>query len=306
MTLGAVLPLSIRGSYDVDDLGRTEILFKTLSAFSLPDTFGTILIVTPPHEVETVRERCQRWSQFNIEVMSEEELLPELKSHQQVRGWRKQQMVKLGAARVLSEDFFLTLDADVVCLKPIGLHNLFVDGRAILQYEDRSLHPKWWQSSARLLDMSPNVGDPDVGMSVTPTILAKDLCLSVAKELTPKRGTWVDRLCRLHNPRHPSNWTVGRLLRSKWTEYSLYYLNAMKQGLLDEYHIKTGTEKIPQLLLIHDSHPFESWDAERSFSAEDPGLFCVVGSKSGLEPEVVWDRIKHLVPDSREGKSAIA
>ena len=104
----------------------------------------------------------------------------------------------------------------------------------------------------------------------------------------------------LFRSKHPSNWTIGRLLRAKWTEYSLYYLNAMKQGLLDQYHIRAGPKDIPQLLLVHDSHPFETWNAEQSFAKQDPGLFCVVGSKSGLEPEVVWKRIEHLVPFNEE------
>ncbi len=299
MKIGAILPLSVRGSYDNDDLGRIEIFFRSLEAFAEADMFGSFLIVTPPDETDIVAKKCLKWPQFNIRVLSEEALVPELTKYRHVRGWRKQQIVKLAAAREINEDFYLTLDADVVCLGPLAISDLIVNGRALIQYEQRSQHPKWWKSSSKLLKMNPNVGDPSIGMTVTPALLSTYLCKQLAEQLKPKNGgSWVDRLCALHNPKSPSNWTIGRLLRSKWTEYSLYYLCAMKLGLLDKYHIRAGTIETPQLLLIHDSHPFETWDVANSFSSDNPGLFCVVGSKSGIEPQLVWDTIKPYIPSS--------
>lgn len=295
--LGAVLPLCIRGSYDIDDLGRVEILFRSLTAFASPGLFGTFLVVTPSDEVDIVAQRCEKWAHLGIEVISEEELVPELKHHRNVRGWRKQQLVKIAAARRIKQDFFITFDADVICLKPISWDNLIVDGRAILQYELRSQHPKWWKSSARILEMDANVGDVQYGMTVTPAILSRDLCLKLSEELSDKKyDSWVDKICSLHKPNSMSNWTISRFLKSKWTEYSLYYLCAMKLQLLDKYHVTSGSSDVPQLLLIHDSHPFEDWNVAKSFSNDCPGLFCVVGSKSRLEPDVVWNKIEQYVP----------
>lgn len=299
MRIGAVLPLSVRGSYDVDDLGRTEILLRSLSAFAAPDTFGTFLVVTPPEETAIVAQRCARWRRFAIEVVSEEELVPELAAYRHVRGWRKQQMVKLAAARRMPERFYLTLDADVIALRPFGAGDLVTDGRALIQYEQRSQHPKWWRSSARLLNMSPEVGDPSEGMTVTPALLATALCRQVAEDLSGDGGgTWVDRLCRLHSPRRLSNWTPARFRRARWTEYTLYYLCAMKHDRLDEFHVRAGSAEAPKLLLVHDAHPFEEWVPARTFAADAPGLFCVVGSKSRLAPEVVWETVQPFIPVS--------
>jgi hypothetical protein len=296
LTISAVLPLTIRGSYDVDDLHRADILFQSLTTFAAPGTFSSFLIVTPPDETTAVERHYARWSELPIRVISEEVLVPELAAHRHVRGWRKQQMVKLAAARQIEEDFFLTLDADVIALRPFSVADLIIDERALIQYELRSQHPKWWRSSARLLDMDPDVGDAEIGMTVTPALLSRDLCLRVAEALAPDgKGTWVDRLCRLHNPRAPSNWTLGRFLRSKWTEYSLYYLCAMKYGLLDRYHVRAGTAEIPQRLLVHDAHPFEEWMPAETFAADSPGLFCVVGSKSRIDVAVVWEKVKPFI-----------
>ncbi|WJG09270.1 DUF6492 family protein [Aliiglaciecola sp. LCG003] len=298
MTIGAVLPLSVRGSYDVDDLGRTEILFKTLSAFSEPGMFSKFLVVTPDDEVEIVRQRMQPWAHLNPVVMSEDELVPELKKYPKMRGWRKQQIVKIAAYKEFSDAFYLTFDADVICLKPITLDKLIIDGKALLQYEPRSFHPKWWKSSARLLKMSPNVGDTEKGMHVTPAILSTDLMQQLTEEIASLwKGNWVDTICSLHNPRHPKNWRISRFLQLKWTEYSLYYLSSMKHKNLSQYHVTAGSQAHPQLLLVHDSHPFENWDTARSFSSQCPGLFCVVGSKSRFEPSEVWQKIEKYIPN---------
>lgn len=298
MAIGAVLPLCIRGSYDVDDLGRTEILFRSLTAFAEPGMFSTFLIVTPPDEVDIVNQRLEKWQHLNPVVISEEALIPELSKYAHVRGWRKQQLVKIAAAQYLKEDFYLTFDADVICLKPLTLDKLIVDGKALLQYESRELHPKWWKSSARMLKMSPDVGEAGVGMHITPSILAKDICLKLISELTELWGKhWVDEICSLHNAKDPRNWSIFRYLRSRWTEYSLYYMCAHKFGMFDNYHVVAGRGDNPQLLMIHDSHPYETWDVEKSFSDRCPGLFCVVGSKSFLEPEVVWQKVGPYVPE---------
>ncbi len=296
MQIGAVLPLCVRGSYDVDDLGRTEVLFRSLVAFTPPDLFSTFFIVTPPDEVEIVQRKTRKWRErLSIEVLSEETLVPELAKHPHMRGWRKQQIVKLAIARNMPNEFFITFDADVICLKPLTIDDLIVDGKAILQYEQRAQHPKWWKSSSRVLNMSPIVGNPQIGMTVTPAILAKSLCENVMQELGASES-WVDRLCKLHNPRSPRNWSINRFLQLKWTEYSLYYLAAHKHGKLDDFHVSCGTKALPQELLIHDSHPFEHWDVAKSFSADRNGLFCVVGSKSRLEPEEVWQTVGPYIP----------
>lgn len=299
MELSAVLPLCIRGSYDIDDLGRTEILFKSLVAFNQQQVFKEILIVCPPDDVEIVKQRVKKWAQLPLRVVCEEKLCPEFVNHRHVRGWRKQQLIKLAAPRMLACDYYLTLDADAICLKPLDKEKLLPGGKALLQYEARELHPKWWTSSARILKMSPDVGDKALGMTVTPALMSSELANLTAQEIEKclrGKGTWVDKICRLHNPRSPSNWTLYRQRRGRWTEYSLYYMCARKLGVLDKYHVTAGTETNPNLMLIHDSHPFETWQPKYNFEASCPGLFCVVNSSSRLEPEVVWDKISAYIP----------
>lgn len=297
MAISAVLPLKASGSYDVNDLKRAHILFTSLQTFVAAGTISEIFVLVPAAEVELVQQEYSCWQDLNIKVMAEDDLLPEFKKYPKMRGWRKQQLLKIAIANLVENEFYLTLDADVICLKPLDESKLIIEGKALLQYEQRSQHPKWWKSSARILNMDPNVGPKELGMTVTPALLSRTLSKKLMAELSPKTSSakiaqnWVDALCSLHDPANPKNWWIGRFLKLKWTEYSLYYLCAMKLGLLDQFHVIAGTAQTPALLLIHDSHPYESWNIAGSFDLANPGLFCVVGSKSRIPPKEVWAKV---------------
>lgn len=293
MAISAVLPLKASGSYDVNDLKRAHILFTSLQTFVAAGTISEIFVLVPAAEVELVQQEYSCWQDLNIKVMAEDDLLPEFKKYPKMRGWRKQQLLKIAIANLVENEFYLTLDADVICLKPLDESKLIIEGKALLQYEQRSQHPKWWKSSARILNMDPNVGPKELGMTVTPALLSRTLSKKLMAELSPNKTAenWVDALCSLHDPANPKNWWIGRFLKLKWTEYSLYYLCAMKLGLLDQFHVIAGTAQTPALLLIHDSHPYESWNIAGSFDLANPGLFCVVGSKSRIPPKEVWAKV---------------
>ena len=290
-SIDAILPLKASGSYDVDDLGRTKILLTSLSTFFDDSLLKTLLIVSPAADLQAIRQLAADWPQLPIEVMSEEALVPETASYPKLRGWRRQQLIKLAASRALGQPFCITFDADIFCTRPVTYEQLVPSGRALLQYEARSRHPKWWRSSARLLEVDPAVGDKDRGMSITPAILSRDILESLTAHLSTPRRSWVEHLCQLHRPTHPSNWTLRRLLRSKWTEYSLYYLHAAATGMLADYHVECGTQTVPQTLLGHEAHPFETWQPSFTFGQDNPALFCLVGSKSRTSPARVWEAV---------------
>ena len=300
-SLDAILPLKVDGSYGLNDLHRTDVLMTSLSAFFEPKLLSTFLVVSPAQEVSAVNEYLSQWRSLPIEVMAEEDLVPELGRYPKLRGWRKQQLVKLAASRVLASDYCLTFDADVFSTCPTSRSDLLPGGKALLQYESRSLHPHWWTSSACLLGVGQSVGDPRRGMAITPAILAREVLTSLTRALSTQRHSWAEKLCRLHLPWSPSNWTPARFRRAKWTEYSLYYLHAAAIGAIDDFHIEGGTDQLPQVLLGHEAHPFEEWEPAYTFSSENPALFCLVGSKSGLSPLVVWDAVKAYIPREAAG-----
>lgn len=301
MSIGAVLPLKATGSYGVDDLNRAHILFKSLSVFAEPGLIQEFYVVVPDSEVELVKETFARWQDIPIIVVAESTLLPELNNYPKMRGWRKQQLIKIAAANLMKSQFYLTFDADIVALKTLTKDKLIIDGKALLQYEPRSRHPKWWKASARLLKMSAKVGDTSKGMSVTPAILATDICKALMSELTPKNGkkTWAEAICDLHVPSHPRNWRLSSFLKLKWTEYSLYYLCAHKKGLINRYHVDAETIEVPQRFFTEGGWTFDSWDTAVSFSDQSPDLFCIIGSKTRIDPKIAWEKVAPFV-DSKD------
>ena len=108
-SLDAILPLKVDGSYGMDDLRRTDALMASLSAFFSPRLLSQLLVVSPKREVPAVRAYLSRWQALPIDVMAEEDLVPELQRYPKLRGWRKQQLVKLAAGRALTADYCLTL-----------------------------------------------------------------------------------------------------------------------------------------------------------------------------------------------------
>ena len=85
--------------------------------------------------MRAVTDYLSQWTSLPIEVMAEEDLVPELRRYPKLRGWRKQQLVKLAACRELSSDYCLTFDADVFSTCPTRRSDLLPAGKALMQYE---------------------------------------------------------------------------------------------------------------------------------------------------------------------------
>jgi hypothetical protein len=298
MKISAVLPYRTTGHHFAQNPERSEILFRSLDRFASPGLFGRILIVTPADEVPSARRHFRAWSHLGAEVVDENELEPGLLRNKAARGWRKQQILKLAAARAADTPFTLTLDPDVICTKPLDYSRLVVDRKALLQPLTKRDRAHWWRASAAVLGVDPRLDRP--GMHVTPALLSRRLCQNLIEKLsTLSRRSWVDYLLGLQN-----RWRVWNLLPSeqrkrKWTEYSLYYLSALEDGLLMEEHVVAGTEAVPQTLVseqcVWSTTPFDSWDAGFCFSAADPSFFSIVQSNSGIDPARIWDRVKPYI-----------
>lgn len=312
MSLGAILPLSIRGSYDVDDLSRARLLFRTLERFSPPGLFRRFLVAMPDAEVAVGEKELARWRHLGVEVVPEESLLPSFRRFPRVRGWRKQQLLKLAAARALESPFYITFDADVIATKSLEEKALLPGGRALTQYCYLEEHPRWWRSSARILAMpEKRLAKLKLGLHATPVIMSRTLCCELMRNLavgcesgrrsnrSPRASSqesWDVQLLRLHGgvswtPRGISRWRMR-----KWTEYSLYYLFGLQSGLWSKYHTEAGRTNGELETPVFRYIANEEFDAEyvaTHFSHSDRPPFAVVGTKGVLPPELV---VRELAP----------
>lgn len=85
-----------------------------------------------------------------------------------VRGWVAQQLVKLAMVNVLDVDYFLTVDSDVVLIRPVTLEPLTREGIAHLYRLDDAVdeqlprHLEWHRAAHRLLGLpAPEPRLPD-------------------------------------------------------------------------------------------------------------------------------------------------
>mmetsp|Transcript_113382 Transcript_113382/g.184748 ORF Transcript_113382/g.184748 Transcript_113382/m.184748 type:complete len:366 (+) Transcript_113382:194-1291(+) len=150
--------------------------------------------------------------------------------------YRLQMLLKIGVASHVKTDFYLTLDQDVVAMRPFSYGDFVTtDGRAVIQNERRDGRTEhrssWWESSAFALNASqcaPGPLDPTIGVTpaVVPTRVSlglKDL-LSTLWRKTFQTDAWDLVLFKLLIP-------GGRA--SDWTEYTLIYMASCAMGLQD-------------------------------------------------------------------------
>lgn len=285
-TISAVLPLKVSGRHYGENLTRCDLLFATMRRFELAGLFAEILIVVPQDEHALICRHAEGWSDFPINIVVEDTFLDVFREYgkwHQVRPWHRQQIIKLYCAKLVSSPFFLTLDPDVMALRGFSYADLIKDGRALMEPEDRSVHAAWWKASAHLLGLTPSLDSP--GMSVTPALLARDICLALFDRLEARHCTpWYRVLLE--------NYGID------WTEYTLYYLEAESSGLLGQRHRLPGKDE-PRLLA-----PYRVWckadldtaQLGRLFSAPQRDFFSVIQSNAGVAAADIASLLGAVVP----------
>ena len=200
--LDAILPLAAR------DLDRAQILFRSLERFF--KSLGTLWVVVPDAERERVPVPFG-------EVVVDSEVVPEVRAVSPApHGWHLQQLVKLAIAERVASPFYLTLDADVICVRPTRYDDLVRDGRALAQVTPPH-HPEWNDDAERVLGLPRS----ERQYGVTPALLSRGGVLELQRHLG-------------------ADWR-GRLLRElPWTEYALYHTFLEGIGQWTRHHVSGG------------------------------------------------------------------
>lgn len=302
----AVLPIKVE-SQGGDDLARAAILLRSLERFFRREDLAALHVVH--HEgddPEQLRRALAPFASLPLELVSEAELVPDLAGTSRrhwrkwfrkarAKNWFRQQVVKLCAAQCVQTDFYLTLDADVVCTQPTRADDLFVGERAILDLERRAEQPRWWRKSSWLVGVPLDLDG--WGASVTPALLSKEIVdglLAHLEERSGRRG-WVELL----------------LSTKGWTEYSLYDVYGRRSGLLEQRHYQDPDPEhpahaikrrdalwaLPEGAVAADHAAILAAWAERAFDEKQPGSFSVVQSRTGIPADAVWAALRGRIGD---------
>jgi uncharacterized protein DUF6492 len=290
-SLAAILPLKVTGRHYGENLARLDVLLSSLLQHATPELLDELVVVTPQAEVQVVEEYAAGWPELALRVVGEAEhfeAFGRFTRPWQMRPWQRQQVIKLNAPALTDADYVLTLDPDVLALRPVTRCSLLPGGRALLQPEPRSVHAQWWRDSAALLDVPVDLTAP--GMGVTPALLSREILLALHERLAECGGRpWMDVLL---------------ISYCDWTEYTLYLLAAEHFRLLDRHHhwcVEGDDRDVTPLQVATDASIWDRQAAtahklERLLAGSDPGIFAVVQSSSGLPAEALTGVVSRYLP----------
>lgn len=290
MSLSAVLPLKISGARDTGNLGHAVNLIATLDAFWRGAAPLQLDIYCPAAEVDEVRTALPATPRIALAVRSEWALLPRLALYPRVDGWFKQQALKMAYAAAAPHEFYLTFDADILCIRPFDEASFIAGGRGAVDYDATALHPGWWRESTRLLGLpSP---PPERGMTVTPHLFSAAAMRALLARLdTRLAGGWLAGLMR------EAVWRPDQ-----WTEATLYWLHALDSGMAASAHqpdhgsahvFHSGID-----IWVNGQHDFESWSPAAYRAAGGTAHFVVCQSTAGHDPRAIREKLRPLLTDS--------
>ncbi len=245
------------------DLDRACILARSLERYLCPDESWTIHVLAADEEIDAIRAGLRPF-RLDLRFHRHSEVLPGFSTD---RGWVLQQFLKLAAARLIRDDFYLSIDSDHILTRRLGVSDIIRDGRAMATLELRERHESWWQGASEILGTSP-ASDPVIAMS----------CVCMATPLV--RGL----LARL-SERLGEDWMIALMARRDWTEYALYYTFAQRCADVSQFHFHGELLGIDHSVWFPDQ--FETWDVDRAF--EGGHYFIDLQSTTNFPPELIRD-----------------
>jgi hypothetical protein len=296
--MDAVLPLTLR------DVERASILLESMAAnFS---GLGRLWVVCPDHELVAVERALTKWSAIlPMELRGEASLVPELELAPWLKGWYRQQLVKLAIHEKIQTRLYLTLDADVICTKRVNPELLAPQGLGPCHVTLRDLHPEWYRGSEALLGLAAR--RRGVSHNVTPAVLHREGVAELARYFERKagilafapglRGIKQRILCaRTRRRRRESfaGWRVMLAAGTPWTEYALYYTFLEATGRFEHFHAQRPDciYDLDGSFWRADRREFSSWTPRAATSHDQAPWFVVVQSNTRVHPALVRSKFK--------------
>lgn len=294
-TMDAVLPLTLA------DVSRAEILRRSLSTY-FPE-LGTLWVVVPDPQCAQIRTELgrQRVSEADLRVVPETEIVPEFVLTPTLRGWYRQQLVKLAIAEHVSSRAYLTLDADVICTRAFTTAAAAPEKVPYFVIPE-DLHPGWYRGTESVLGLkAPRRG---VLHNVTPAILVRNAVLEIRDYFEQKPLTLGLRglkqlailtRARFSQSRAFARWRLLLAAGTPWTEYALYYTFLEATGRIEHYHTEAAHSiyDIERSCWQKDGANFNDWDPRPCFEGPGPPWFVIVQSNARIAPGRVMEKVGH-------------
>lgn len=288
--MDAVLPLTSR------DVERFEILWQSLERFVTG--LDELWVVVPEQQYTQLAQSLPKIGVHGtrVRVESELEFLPTLRAFPKTRGWYRQMLIKLQAAKRVASSYYLTLDADVIACRSVDLDALCEGSKAPCHVDHQDIHPKWYDAARDILGAAP----PRVGIShgVTPALMHAESVRSLMDLLTQRwascsygtglrglkqRFGKVQSMFRGHDELSPEEGWCAYLCWSRpWAEYALYfsYLELTGQFASHFREVKEGLYSVEGSVWFAESFP--TWDPAPLFTGHGAPYFAIVQSNAAI------------------------
>lgn len=272
------------------DVDRFEVALRLLQDNFEP--LGNCFVIVPSEQ----RSDFARFEP-HVTLLDELDVVPELRTYRLVGGWQKQQLIKLAMAERVRSEFYLTMDCDVLCVKPVHFADLIINGKSRYSYTTEGEYGNWGQDAYRVLHLEPV--DPYF-YEVTPTLLSRDIVLQLVRHIEQypySTSNWarsqrlrclVDRVGGKY--KQYRRWLLYLLNSLPWTEYTLYFTFARHSGLLAEKHIVRAGPLYSYENSLWTLDQLTGWKPEAIFG-EPESYFLVVQSNS----QIPWLQIAEIL-----------
>ena len=342
--LSFVLPFSTRKSTkyhhveDGENCKHTESMRLKISLLSLVKNFNLtdlceFLIVSPPFDIyraEKILRSVTNDERFKViselEICPEFEILGLLRSSklsslyqnfflllQCIRncifrgsyiGWLKQQLIKLAVCDVVRSSHYITLDADVICVRKFTLNDIIQEDRALCQVEDirdyLDLYNDFFASKEYCIKMHRCLRVVRILGFNRPNEY-RDRIYSETPVIMNTKGVWM--LTQYIQNKYSLEWRKYLIKNfASWTEYPLYFQFLEGTGLLEQMYMISKKHKLwdPSTSFWQPEHRYRH---EREFNNIDEYLrgvesyFIVLQTGWGVSSGNFFEKIARKIQE---------
>jgi hypothetical protein len=271
-TVEAVMPVRLSGARERLTGRRLRLFLGSFAHFWADAKPLRLTIVGLKDELAELQKLTRGRPSLDIRILDERALIdrPEI---MRTTPWIRQLFIKLLFAGLCDADAYLYLDADIICVGRLHRRDFVRDGKAVSDWEPKSIHPQWWRESRRLLGRT----DPahEVGLTVTPNVLTREIARAVPDAVANALG------------RDP----IEALAQSfkedgtGWTETTIYTEFGEMTGDLGRLHAgveTTGCFHSPTD--VWNPERFAGWQPVRELLANRKPRFLTVQSTTLVSP----------------------
>jgi hypothetical protein len=281
------------------DLLRARLLLKSFNRYFDQSSLGRFLVVVPEQSRKEVEKALEpEIATSGFELIGENEICPEFADDPHTenpwprpnKGWFRQQLIKLAIHEHVDTSFYVTLDSDVLFVRPFDHGTLVVDGRARLNVQNATdfarlyreptaikeaeLRRARYRQAERVLRSKRPSRFQDQWYGETPVVMNADLARMLASRI---EQTW----------QRP--WRQALLANLPWTEYPLYFLFAEVQGVLEDHYKAGGPDTVLRLTQslwqpadeYIRARSLSNWNPAEIFVSDRDGVAVVVQSYLG-------------------------